>query len=707
LTQSFNRQLKEAAEVSISEAEEICFSGLLEARGLYDAAAQAEYLDPLSGDFFDPFLFKDMLLTCEIIAESLLNQEKIIVYGDYDCDGLTATAIVVRLLRKLNTGADIKYLIPDRLEDGYGLSNKTVNSLITEKPDLVITVDCGINDHQEIERLMQAGIKVIVTDHHQPDNAQVNPALTVLNPQLADSGYPFTGLSGAGVAFKLAQALVLYLENDEIDLSPALCLAAVGTVADSMPLESENRILVALALSVFREKASLGLRLITEKINNSAKLDVSFFSFSIGPRLNAAGRMGNLTPAITLLLSDKTEEVENALAELEELNEQRKELEQDIFSEAITQIEQMPLAEKQNIIIIADKEWHPGIIGIVSSRLVERYTVPVITFAGSEKGLQGSARSVGDFDILAAIDSASEYTVTYGGHLQAAGVTVKPENYSMFRQCLLDYASANPIKKSDIEEFQYQYILPHCILTEHLAKTLVMLEPYGQKNDRPSFVLENLKIEQWRTVGQGKHVSLTLRLEDDRLVSAIAFNAQEFSRLFRQNDLVNLLVYINWQEWNNRFSMQLQILDWVVPASGNLIWQDCARVENTFQLDNQQIDNLLNMYGLDKKQFEISNEQIIAVTRYIQQYVADLEGGFNITLLARAIAREMKIFINPFILTRILSMLEEIEFIESDQIDKSNRRVIINNDSNQRKSIQDTETWQNLNAQELMLNVKR
>lgn len=707
MTQSFNKRILETAKVSVSEAEELCFLGLLEARGLYDDTARAEFLDPLSGDFFDPFLFKDMLLTCEIISESLSKQEKIIVYGDYDCDGLTATAILVRLLRKLNTGADVDYMIPDRLKDGYGLSTKTVNSLIAGQPDLVITVDCGINDHQEIETLMQAGIKVIITDHHQPDDAKINQALTVLNPQLADAGYPFTGLSGAGVAFKLAQALVQYLGNDQIDLSPALCLAAVGTVADSMPLESENRILVSLAVSIFRQKASLGLRLLAKKINNSQNLDASFFSFSIGPRLNAAGRMGNITPAITLLLSDEAEEIEKSLTELEELNNQRKELEQEIFSEAIMQIEKMPLAEKQHIIIIGDEKWHPGIIGIVSSRLVERYSVPVITFAGSEEGLQGSARSVGDFDLLAAIDSAGEYTVNYGGHIQAAGVTVTIEQYPDFRQHLLDFALANPIKKSDIEEFQYQYILPHNVLTEDFAKKLTLLEPYGQKNEKPNFVLENLRIEQWRTVGQGKHVSLTLRLHDDRLVSAIAFNAQNFSRLFRKNDLVNLLININWQEWNNRFSMQLQVLDWVVPTSDNLIWQDSARIEKTFQLDNQQIDNLLKMYGLDKKQFEISNEQIIAVTKYIQQYVAELENGFNITLLARALAREMQIFINPFILTRILSMLKEIGFIKSDQIDKNNRRIRIINHTNERRSIQDTETWQNLNAQELMLNVKR
>jgi len=704
ITQSFNEKLAKSADLSDDDIDEIYLSGLLEARGIIDLAQKEAYLNPQEAELFDPFLFNDMLLACEIISETIKDQKKIMIFGDYDCDGLTATAIMVRLLKNLD--AQVEYMIPDRIDDGYGLGDTTLKRILDSAPDLLITVDCGINNHAEIDQLMSEGIKVIVSDHHQPDSELCGRALAVLNPQLSESEYPFKGLSGAGVAFKLAQALLKYLEKEEdIDLAAELCLAAVGTVADSMPLESENRTIVALATSIFSEQAPLGLRLMTANLNSCSQIEASFFAFSIGPRLNAAGRMGKIEPAIKLLLSEDRLEIEQLLLELEELNNQRKALEQKTFAEAVEQIEQMPLESKQHLIIVADTEWHTGIIGIVSSRLVDRYSVPVITFAGSDQGYQGSARSIGNFDILSAIDSAAEYTVVYGGHIQAAGVTVKTEDLTQFKQQVIDYAMANPVKKSELEDLQYQYILPHELVTDRLAEKLTRLEPYGQKNEKPNFVLENVEIEQWRIVGQGKHASLSIRLKDNRLLSAIAFNAQDFSKLFRQKDKVDLLVNINWQEWNSKFSTQLQILDWRVPFSSNLIWQDIARIEESYQINQHNVDQLIKMYGLTRGQFEINNQQITAVTRYILQNSSQLERGFNVALLARAIVRELKVFLNPFILIRILSMLEEIDFIECERFDQSNYTLTMKEQSDLRKNIQDTDTWKTLHLQELMLDV--
>jgi len=217
--------------------------------------------------------------------------------------------------------------------------------------------------------------------------------------------------------------------------------------------------------------------------------------------------------------------------------------------------------------------------------------------------------------------------------------------------------------------------------------------------------LENVEIEQWRIVGQGKHASLSIRLKDNRLLSAIAFNAQDFSKLFRQKDKVDLLVNINWQEWNSKFSTQLQILDWRVPFSSNLIWQDIARIEESYQINQHNVDQLIKMYGLTRGQFEINNQQITAVTRYILQNSSQLERGFNVALLARAIVRELKVFLNPFILIRILSMLEEIDFIECERFDQSNYTLTMKEQSDLRKNIQDTDTWKTLHLQELMLDV--
>ena len=701
MTQVYNQKILNNQNLSDSEKINLSIKALLEAKGLNDATEQNDFFNPDFAQMNDPFLFKDMYLACEIISETIKAKEKILIYGDYDCDGLTSTAIMLRVLKTL--GGDVDYFIPDRLEDGYGLSSGTVDQVLKLQPDLIITVDCGINSVAEVDTLMQANVKVIVSDHHQPAEHYAKNALAVINPQVKEDNYPFAELAGAGVAFKLSQALIEYMQIEDLDLAFALCLAAVGTTADSMPLEKENRSIVSLATAIFNEKAPLGLRLLAEKFNGNKMIDSSFFSFVIGPRLNAAGRMGKLTPAVNLLLNDDINSAEKAIEELEELNNQRKELEHKIYEEAIYKIGQMPTSEKENIILVADENWHSGITGIVSSRLMEKFSVPVITFAGCDDVLKGSGRSFGNFDILAAIRSAKEYTITFGGHLQAAGVTISYENYEAFKQIILDYAAANPINKSEIKDKQYLLELPHDLINENFVNELSRFEPFGQKNEKPIFVLKNVYIEQWREVGQGKHISLNLRLNDSRIVSAIAFHAQEFSRLFKRNDYVDLLVYLNLQEWNGKTSIQLQVLDWAISSLKNLLWDDAERVEKTYQVDPSNIVNLEKMYGFNHMQFSVNNDQIINVTKYIYQYSADLNKGINISILARAIVREMKIFLNPFILQRILYMLKEASVLDWQTIDSNNISINILPKEQTEKSIQKTQTWKNLNQQGYML----
>ncbi len=700
MTQAFNEQLEQTEFDTEDLKIDAYYNALLEAKGLYEDWEKDNFLFPADGEFENPFQFQQMELACEIIAQAISNDEHILVFGDYDCDGLTSTAIMVRLLRLLN--ARVSYFIPDRLEDGYGLSEKVLEQVFALQPDLVLTVDCGINSFDEINALMQNDIKVIVTDHHQPDVLWSRNALALINPQVECDQYPFAGLAGAGVAFKLAQGLVTYLQRDDIDLSFALCLAAVGTVADSMPLENENRVIVALATAVFKEKAPLGLRMLIDRFCSHGNIEASTFGFSIGPRLNAAGRMGELNPAIQLLLSDDANEIETYIDELENLNNHRKELEQEIFAEAVSQIEAMPIDERKHIIIVANQDWHSGITGIVSSRLMEKYSVPVITFAGSDGSFKGSARSIGAFDILAAISSAGELTETYGGHLQAAGVTVSENQYNDFRNQVLAYAKANPIRKSDLESYQYHFDLPHDMINDRFAEELTRFEPYGQKNEKPCFLLRNLIIEQWREVGQGRHISLTLRLENQRSISAIAFNAQEFSRLFKQNDKVDLLVNLNWQQWNGRFSSQLQVLDWRVSNLNSMIWDEASRIEELYSVNPQDIQNISQMYAIPINQFQVTVEQIQSVIKFIEQYYTDLEKGFNITILARVIARELKLFINPFILKRIFAMFEEAGWVSWQDIDAHN---ICSSDMEIKEHISDlekTDTWQTLLTQELI-----
>ena len=254
-----------------------------------------------------------------------------------------------------------------------------------------------------------------------------------------------------------------------------------------------------------------------------------------------------------------------------------------------------------------------------------------------------------------------------------------------------------------MKDFQFQFELAHEITNDLLAKKLTYLEPYGYKNEKPSFVLRDLIIDQWRAVGQGKHISLTLRLSDERLISAIAFNAHGFSRLFRQGDQVDLLVKLNWQEWNDNYSLQLKVLDWQMPVTNKLIWDNPQKIEDTYQINNQEIKSLIQMYGIAKKQFTINNEQIKAVAQYFKKYKQDLESSFNLSLLARAIVREMKVFINPFILKRIMDMFSEINLIRYEQINENNFTINYLKENNQEKNLRETVTWKTMQTQELML----
>ncbi len=760
MTQAYNGKIARQAQMTEEEQVNTCINALLEAKGFLDERAKNEYLYPINGVMHDPFLFQDMALTCEIIEQAMLHKEKILIFGDFDCDGLTSTAIMVRGLRAIYE--NVCYFVPDRLEDGYGLTVKAIEQVMRQKPDLVISVDCGINSFEEVQFLMRQNIKVIVTDHHQPDESFAKNALTVINPQVEGESYPFQGLAGAGVALKVLEALYCHLGIEDLDLNYAKCLAALGTVADSMPLENENRVLVAFATSVFREKAPYGLRLMTDKITNnlhsSPIVEASFFGFSLGPRLNAAGRMGNLRPALTLLLSDRREELEQAIADLEDLNNQRKLLEQEMLNQAVEQIETMEPREREHILIVFDRSWHSGITGIVSSRLMEKFSLPVITFAGADNGesyigvadctvseeaddsrlngfaekrelhgdeagetdfsdsagnsdtddaeveLKGSARSMGNFDILSAISAAAEYTETFGGHLQAAGVTVKAKNFAAFKREVINYAAGNPLKKSELEDLQYQFELPHELVNDQLADKIMHFEPFGQKNEKPSFVIRNLQIVQWRAVGNGRHISLLLRLSDQRLISAIAFNASEFSSVFRQNDKVDLLVAINRKEWNSRINTQLEVLDWRVATLDSMIWDDAQRIEENFQIETGQVRKLSEMYGIDRKQFRLREQQIFHTDEYIQAHREQLAKGFNCTILARAIVREKRIFLNPFILQRILDIFKEINYLDWKRVDNDN--IVLLSMADRIGDLSESPTWQKLQQQGLIVNDK-
>ncbi len=443
VTISQHRYVTEIAKSLDSDAG--ILSRVMKARGYSRAEAQ-EFLSTELGNWRDPYSFRDMAQAVDLILRTLKGKGRILIFGDYDADGLTASSILKRWFASRSHDCDV--LIPNRLEDGYGLTQEQADRILALQPDLVITVDCGSSSIDEVKLLKDHGIKVIVTDHHscadRPHTADCH-----INPNEKDCGFPFSGLSGSGVAWHLVRALsarepaeitskrlhagaysdyrFAHLAN-KMTVDPALTvLAAIGTVADVMPLTDENRRIVAVALELFAEYAPAGLKAVCRQAGrNMSEASCGMIQFAIAPRLNAAGRLGQAGKALQLLLTDD-EAVSGDLSEvLESLNSERRELEQAHFLEAVAQIESAPTKYGRDGLVMAySASFHPGVVGIVSSRLVERYRSSAITFALEHGLLRGSGRGFGNDNILFNVSQVSDKLITYGGHAGALGLSLK------------------------------------------------------------------------------------------------------------------------------------------------------------------------------------------------------------------------------------------------------------------------------------------
>ncbi|MCI6602594.1 MAG: single-stranded-DNA-specific exonuclease RecJ [Clostridiales bacterium] len=549
--------------MTIQEGENFDLRKIMEeSRGLESEEQCTAFYHADYSSLHDPFLFNDMELAVELVDQVRRQGGKILIFGDYDCDGLTSTALLLRFFHASGIHAEAR--IPNRLEEGYGLNEAAVEDIMRDPPALLITVDCGSSSAELVQKLMQAGIAVILTDHHELSQEEPRP-LAFLNPCRRGERYPFKGLAGVGVALKFAMAMAERF-CPETNPLPWISLAALGTVADSMPLLDENRALVRLGLDYFYEAAVPGLRLLGEslkpEIKKGEKPGTEFFSFALVPRLNAAGRMGDTEPALTLLTTDDEGEALAAAAALEEQNEERRRLEREICAEAIERIHRDDPLLHRNLILLADPAWHLGVLGIVASRLSQRFQRPTLVFGGDRAGeYRGSARSYGDFDILEAIASGREYCESFGGHRLAAGISVKEDEFEDFAAALRDYAA---LPRSAIESSVSHHslcILPHRYVREESLNILNDFEPYGQANERPIFQINHLSLLNLRLVGGGEHLSVTLGLDDGREIGGIAFRSGELAKLFVRGDEVDVRAELKLHVWNEHKELQLLLHD--------------------------------------------------------------------------------------------------------------------------------------------------
>jgi single-stranded-DNA-specific exonuclease len=537
-------------------------ASLLVLRGLHTPAAAAEFLDAGRHQLHDPFLLKDMDKAVRLIEDHLQTREPFLVYGDYDVDGVTATTIVVQTLRYL--GAPVTYHIPNRFTEGYGLNEEALRRYRAEGFRFILSVDTGISALQEADLARQLGFTLVITDHHEP--GPVLPrADAVINPKRPDCPYPFKGLSGGGVAFKLATAL---LGPDHPLVSELLDVVALGTIADVMPLVGENRALVKEGLQALAVTQRVGLRALMEVAGvTDGKVTPTHVGFALGPRINALGRMGDASQGVELFLTDDPARARSLAELLDAENRHRQVVEQDILTEALAQAEAMPPDERDGALVLAGDGWHHGVVGIVASRMVETYYRPSILLAIDGDEAKGSARSIPGFHLFRALQQCEDLLLKYGGHAAAAGMTLRTEHIPELRRRLNQLAREWIHPEDRIPRLQVDGWLHPGEFTADLVSELQRLEPFGAGNPAPLLASRNLVVQERREVGkEGGHLKLRLAAPGDRPVDGIGFGMA--AAPVEAGHQVHVAGQPEVNVWNGTSRLQWMVKDLQVVGSG-------------------------------------------------------------------------------------------------------------------------------------------
>jgi single-stranded-DNA-specific exonuclease len=537
-----------AASLGISELT----AGVLVRRGFDDPGAARAFL---AGETppHDPLLLGDMAAACERIRAAVAEGRRICVHGDYDVDGIAATALAVLLLREL--GADVVWHLPSRFDEGYGVRSETLARLADGGVGLVLTVDCGITAVEEVAEATARGLEVIVTDHHRPGEAL--PACPIVATRPSD--YPYPELCGTGVVCKLGQAL--FGVDSEIPRRH-LDLVALATIADVVPLLDENRSLAVAGLRALARTQKPGLQALMRAAGvDPAAVDAGAVGFRLGPRINAAGRLGHPRAALELLLTEDKDEARRLADQLEELNRERQAVEGTILREAVAQVEEWPEADRRrHAYVVAGEGWHEGVIGIVASRLVERFNRPVVLLAGVDGDWKGSGRSIPSFDLHGGLAACADVLERWGGHRAAAGLSIKPENIAVFAERFAQHA-AGLLVEDDLQPVtRVDGIVPRGTrLTLDLCAELAKLAPFGLGNPEVMLLAPGCELGDLATVGEGKHLRFRVRRDGADAGSAIAFGSGPRLDVYRQAGHWDVAFRLAENRWNGTVSPQLVV----------------------------------------------------------------------------------------------------------------------------------------------------
>lgn len=555
---------KIAPEVDLSSAEKLSqeaklplvLSKILIKRGINTLSQAQKFLAPDYSDLLDPFLLPNLEKATERIISALRKKEIIMLFGDYDVDGITATALVYLSLSHL--GGEVSYYLPHRLLEGYGLSKEGIKEAQKRGASLVISVDCGTTATEEADFAKELGIDLIITDHHQPQK-KTPEAFAVINPKL--NVYPGGELSGVGVAFKLICGIYKKLGMDEKELIEHLDLVALGTSADIVPLTKENRILAKLGLEQLEKSEKFGIQdLILNSGLEGRKLSPSQVVFGLAPRINAVGRLGDAQCAIKLLSTTDPREASQLALFLEMENRRRREIDERTMKEALEMAEREVKAEDK-VIVLSKENWHPGIVGIIAARIAEIYYRPTVLLAVDGQEAKGSARSIPSFHLFEALNSCQEVLIRFGGHKQAAGLALEKRNLEGFKEKLKQVASQKLSDEDLVPQLLIDCEVNSEEISSELANFLEQLAPFGPGNMRPVLVTRNLENFDQPSVIGNNHLKLRIK-QNDKMLDGIAFGQGDWIKpLSARNVKYDLAYVLENNSWNGNTNLQLRVKD--------------------------------------------------------------------------------------------------------------------------------------------------
>lgn len=527
---------------------------LLINREITDIEEAKDFLSADLSGLHDPFLFKNMQTAVDRINKAKESNERVLVVGDYDVDGVTSSVLLNNIFKQMEI--EVVHYIPHRFTDGYGLNEGIAQFAKKEGVSLLIAVDCGITAHKEVELINQNGIDVIILDHHEPDDNRLPDAFAIINPKQKDCPYPFKHLASVGLVTKLTQALLGDAISEKI-----LDLAAIGTVADVVPLRGENRILVKSGLARINETKNKGLIALLQLTKMTGKKLTPFHvGFVLGPRINAAGRMDSAHASLNLFLSDDKEEAYDLAQALNRHNVARQKIQKDVIEEALELVEQEVNFKDQKIIVLGREGWHKGVLGIVAARLADKYYRPAIVIS-LENGIgTASARSIKGFHLHDALSNCAEYLDEFGGHAGAAGLTIKEENIDPFRLLInkvahevLEVKKLRPTLMIDCE-------IPISSIDMAMADIISSMEPFGEGNPSPIFCSRNISVKNNPSV-LGKNTLKFLVGDDDFSISAVGFGMADYQEIVRSGEKIDLAYEISIDDWNKAPTPQLMLKD--------------------------------------------------------------------------------------------------------------------------------------------------